>query len=125
MTARKVVEVGPELYLPVAVYKDGAAVRVVMKAELVPGIAPHLARVASFAVHEVIKHHPRGKRWRVSNVETGLRVSVDYLFRTKYEAIEMTRHRLAGVTADRIEIAMQKYATECNNACHDADSGLK
>lgn len=68
---------GPTLLLPLTTVfigeespERGAVVTV--EAALLPDIAPHLASVASFALHE--NHGFSLHRWEVSNIETGLKV---------------------------------------------------
>ena len=106
MAKRNVVEIGPEIDLPISVCKDGVLARVFVTAELVPEIAPHLASVASFAVHLVVDYPPIPDGWRVSNIETGLRVSGHTGHTTKTAAIEMARRRLADVTIEMLDKAM-------------------
>lgn len=72
----------------------------VFQATLLPDIAPHLASVATFAVHKA-----SACLWHVSNVETGTLVSVDM---KKEKAIANAKERLSRVSAERIEIAMDK-----------------
>ena len=67
-----------------------------VRAEIVD-IAPHLAHVATFAVHR----SPFGEYgFRVSNVETG--ASVNTFCDSRKQAIELARQRLAAETANSL-----------------------
>lgn len=76
-------------------------------AELLPDIAPHLAGIATFAVH-------RGARadkhwWMVTNLETGLLVTHSIW---KETAIELAANKLATKTVGQVETALTKRYRE-------------
>lgn len=66
------------------------------RAEIVD-VAPHLANVATFAVHR----HKSGRGWRVSNVETGGYIDVGVQL-TRDDAIDVATANLATWTPARI-----------------------
>jgi hypothetical protein len=77
----------------------------VVKAEIVD-VAPHLAHVASFAVHRAKwLEHDRQKWWKVTNVETGFGLGAS-LNPSKALAIDTARALLAQRTVEQIEAAM-------------------
>ena len=100
MTAPRAPDIGPEILLPIPIFSGGERQLETVRAELVSNIAPHLDGVASFAVHVTIDtFYDRGP-WRVSNIETGMRVTNGGHYPTKYSAIENARSRLAGMTEE-------------------------
>jgi hypothetical protein len=74
-----------------------------VEAELLPTIAPHLANVATFALHYSAPGD--GHWWIVSNVETGLMVS--YASRRAY-AVSAARAKLLNKTPEDTVSAYRK-----------------
>lgn len=70
-----------------------------VQAEIVD-VAPHLASIATFAVHENPWEYLSCK-WRVSNVETGFCVGQAYAG-TREDAIRKARKFLAGVSKQKM-----------------------
>lgn len=85
------------IYLPLACRDGWYSV----DAELVHDIAPHLAHIATFAVHQV----SWTDGWRCSHVETGFRVGNWY--DTRDAAIEAARIVLAAKTPADIAAAVR------------------
>jgi len=67
-----------------------------VRAEIVD-VAPHLASVATFAVHR----HKFGRGWRVSNVETGGYVDVGVQL-TRDDAIDAATAKLSRFTSAQV-----------------------
>lgn len=84
-----------------------------VEAEFLFDLAPHLASVATFAIHE----EPRsgGFYWNVSNVETGMWVGRGW---SKREAISEAKKKLGGATPESMDFAYkrapQKYPQLAN-----------
>ena len=98
---------GPEIDLPILVFGALGICCQVVRAELLPSIAPHLASVASFALHAEVGQH---FYWQVSNIETGTRVCGSGIYVVRDDVIKAAQYRLAGVTADKILKAMAACA---------------
>lgn len=98
---------GPTLLLPLTPIRiDGVQEprgTATVTAELLPDLAPHLAAVASFAMHE--EPGCSLMQWKVSNIETGLKVSVGL---TPEEAIWIAKQQLASKTVEDILDAYRK-----------------
>lgn len=77
-----------------------------VEAVLLFDIAPHLAHVATFAVHR----DPMWDRWNVTNVETGLYVTRD---EHRAGAIQKARERLAKATPRKLLSAYRKSVNSC------------
>lgn len=86
----------------------------VVKAEIVD-VAPHLAHVATFAVHQI----PKGTwardlydyLYRISNVETGACISACDS-KTRAGCIKVARSYLADKTEDEMQEAMERTIKE-------------
>lgn len=109
-------EGGLVIDLPLASGYPGRRDGPVVPAEIVPGIAPHLALVATFAVHESADYAAGGLlrlcedyRWRVSNVETGAAVSAADA-PTRAAAIARARAFLASKTLAQLESAFATWS---------------
>lgn len=85
-----------ELTLPLISGDD-----ITVEAELLPNIAPHLARVSTYALHRV----PYWKGWSVSSVETGHYVSKDL---TRAGAIKKAAQRLSDKTPKQVLATYRK-----------------
>ena len=94
---------GPEIDLPIVVFGALGICCHVVRAELLPAIAPHLASVASFALHAEVGQH---FYWQISNIETGRRICGSGIYVVRDDIIKAAQYRLAGVTADTILKAM-------------------
>ena len=82
-----------------------------LKAQLLPDLAPHLAHVATFALHLGAKCDPLYRHWWfVSNVETGCMVAYDT---DKIEAIRKASERLAKKSVTDIRAAYRRK--ECRS----------
>lgn len=93
-----------EIELPLAM--TGLDPWIPMPATLLFDIAPHLAGVATFAVHK----EPHYDRWNVSNIETGLHIVVRT---SRAAALRDAKEKLAKKTPDDFKeayrLARSKY----------------
>lgn len=92
--------------LPLFYPRDGGFVDVV-EAELLPGIAPHLASVATFAIHIAGAPDNSWYRdyWFVSNVETGGQVAYE---RERKHALRNARRKLAEKSPEDVIAAYRR-----------------
>jgi hypothetical protein len=74
-----------------------------VEAELLPDIAPHLADVATFALH----NDWLSSMWNVTNVETGLYVAKAA---TRAKVIKEAKLKLAAQTSEKTEAAYDNAA---------------
>lgn len=104
MKASKVVEIDLPIATPPSPHdavKLYTRANVCVRAEVLT-IAPHLAHVASFAVHADVNDLGR---WAVSNIETGMSVCSGHI--EKNWAIDWADRRLSEKSADETQQAIE------------------
>ena len=79
----------------------------VVPAEIVFNIAPHLANIATFAVHKTPNYFGYRGGYQITNVETGFRVGEDRQ-KSKAIAIAKAKNILATITTQKCVEAMDK-----------------
>mgnify|MGYP007100069586 CR=1 FL=1 len=87
-----------------------------VKAEIVD-VAPHLANVASFAVHR----NEFGYGWRVTNIETGAYIEIGTQL-SRDGAIAAATTRLAAFTADQFAVRMARANRKWPRNCPSVKS---
>lgn len=75
-------------------------------AELLPELAPHLAFVATFTVHQSQYCISAGTLWQITNVESGRRIG--HFYKTKAKAIADARTILSAKTEESFISAYRK-----------------
>ena len=79
----------------------------VVPAEIVFDIAPHLASVATFAVHKTPPYYGRSGGYQITNVETGFRVG-ESRQKSKAAAISTAKKKMTIITVQRCVEALNK-----------------
>jgi hypothetical protein len=95
-----------KITLPVAIGYNAFSDFADVQAELLFDMAPHLADVATFALH---KDPPLKWQWTVSNVETGLFVTRET---SKRLALRKAKLKLASQTPESMSAALEKNVTK-------------
>ena len=106
MKSKVTLHIGPELDLPLLKQQTTYPFifHKVVRANLLHSIAPHLAHIGSFAVHE--EDGDIITRWRVSNIETGMNINGAGAFYTRDDAVHAAWNLLAGVSEEKLSKAI-------------------
>ena len=105
MKSKVTLHIGPELDLPLLKQQTTYPFIFyeIVRANLLHRIAPHLAHIGSFAVHN--KYENR-HIWVVSNIETGMNINGNGLFYTRDDAVHAAWYFLAKVSEEKLSKAI-------------------